>query len=154
MNTIIKASIAGIGAMIAIELLVFGQSIFTGWQLLIAPFGASSVLLFGAPDSPLARPLNVIGGHVLTTTVGLIFLKYVGINPWSFALATGIGVSLMIFSKTIHPPAGANPILVMMIEPNWLFLFVPVLAGATLLVIVAKAYFKLLSTLLPNKKNY
>ena len=142
MKRILKAIVAGICVMIGIELLVFGQFIFTDWQILIVPFGASTILLFGIPDSPLAKPLNVIGGHVLTAAIGLIFLKFVGVHPWSFALAMGVAVSIMIISMAIHPPAGANPILLIMIEPDWMFLIEAVLLGATSLVLVTKAYFK------------
>lgn len=143
MKQLIRVSKAGFGAAIAIGLLAFGQSIFTDLDLLIAPFGASTVLLFGVPDSPLARPLNVIGGHVLTATIGFIFANYIGVYPWSLALATGVAVSAMMLTKTIHPPAGANPILVMLSRPDWGFLLDPVLIGAVCLVAVAKAYGKL-----------
>ena len=143
MKQFITATKAGIGAMIGIGLLAFSQSVFTGWDLLIAPFGASAVLLFGVPESPLARPLNVIGGHVVTATIGLIFANYVGVCPWSLALATGLAVTTMMVTSTIHPPAGANPILVMLSRPDWGFVIDPVLIGAVCLVLVAKTYGKL-----------
>lgn len=138
--------------MIGIGLLAVGQSTFTGWDLLMAPFGASSVLLFGVPDSPLARPLNVIGGHVITAIIGLVFARYIGVCPWSLALATGVAVSAMMLTSTIHPPAGANPILVMLSQPDWVFAIDPVLIGAVSLVLVAKTYRKL-GFVFPTIKN-
>ena len=134
---------AGIGAVVGIAVLAYGHAVFTDWYLLIAPFGASAVLLFGVPDSPLAQPLNVIGGHVLTATIGLLFASFVGVCPWSLALATGTAVSVMMLTSTLHPPAGANPILVMLSRPGWDFVFDPVLVGAVLIVAVAKVYRKL-----------
>lgn len=143
MKQFVAATKAGIGAMIGISLLAFSQPVFTGWDLLIAPFGASAVLLFGVPESPLARPFNVIGGHVVTATIGLIFLNYIGVYPWSLALATGLAVTTMMLTNTEHPPAGANPILVMLTQPDWGFVIEPVLIGAVCLVLVAKTYGKL-----------
>lgn len=143
MKQLITVTKAGFGAMLGIAVLAYGQTILTDWHLLIAPFGASAVLLFAVPESPLTRPMNVIGGHVLTSTIGLVFAGYVGVCPWSLALATGMAVSLMILTRTIHPPAGANPILVMLSRPGWDFLFSPVLIGAVLMVVVAKTYTRL-----------
>ena len=143
MKQFIIATKAGLGTMLGIGLLALSQSIFTAWDWLIAPFGASAVLLFGLPDSPLARPLNVIGGHVVTAIIGLIFAHYVGVCPWSLALATGLAVSMMVLTSTVHPPAGANPILVMLSRADWGFVLEPLLIGTVCLVLVAKAYGKL-----------
>lgn len=143
MKQFITATKAGIGTMFGIGLLALGQSVFTGWDLLVAPFGASAVLLFGLPESPLAKPLNVIGGHAVTAIIGLIFAHYIGVCPWSLALATGLAVSMMILTSTVHPPAGANPILVMLSRADWGFVLEPLLIGTVSLVLVAKAYGKL-----------
>lgn len=106
--------------------------------LLMAPFGATCVLLFAAPDTPLAQPRNVIGGHLVSSLVGLLFLKYVGTSPVEMGLAVGLAIALMQVTRTLHAPAGADPLVVLMAgKAGWSFLFAPVLASAVILVMVA-----------------
>ncbi|MCJ8300923.1 MAG: HPP family protein, partial [Pseudomonadales bacterium] len=124
---------AGFSASLAFAILAYLDQYIEGSLWLMAPFGATTVLVFALPDSPLAQPRNVIFGHLLAATVGLIFVKFVGVYPWSLGLATGVAISLMLITKTTHPPAGANPILVMLLNPGWGFLLTPVLVGAVIL---------------------
>ncbi|MEN3032054.1 HPP family protein [Chromobacterium amazonense] len=106
--------------------------------LLMAPFGATCVLLFAAPDTPLAQPRNVIGGHLVSSLVGLLFLKYVGVGPLEMGLAVGLAIALMQATRTLHAPAGADPLVVLMSgKAGWSFLFAPVFASAVILVLVA-----------------
>ena len=102
---------------------------------LMAPFGASCVLVFGLPASPLAQPRNVIGGHTLTALTGFVFLYLLGDSWWAVGLAVGTAIAVMQLTRTTHPPAGANPILVMMSAPAASFLLFPVLSGALLVVL-------------------
>lgn len=105
----------------------------------MAPFGATAVLVFGVPSSPLAQPKNVIFGHLITAFVGVFFTQYIGVSPVTLALATGIAVSAMLMTKTTHPPAGANPLLIMLSGQSWGFLITPVLLGAIFIVLVGKS---------------
>jgi CBS-domain-containing membrane protein len=95
------------------------------------------------PASPLAQPKNVILGHFFTALIGVIFITYVGVQPWSLALATGLGVTTMLLTKTTHPPAGANPILIMLTGQSWSFLFTPVLLGSCVIVVLGLVFNKL-----------
>ena len=133
----VPAVLAGVGATVAIGLLAFAPMLDSTWVLLMAPFGATAVIVFGLPDSPLAQPKNVICGHLITATVGLCFLQFWGVNPVSLALACGVSVSLMLLTKTTHPPAGANPLLIMLTGQHWPFLITTVLAGSIVMVLVA-----------------
>jgi CBS-domain-containing membrane protein len=109
-----------------------------GVPLLMAPFGATCVLLFAAPDAPLAQPRNVVGGHFISSLVGLLFLKFVGVGPLEMGLAVGLAIALMQLSRTVHPPAGADPLVVLMSgKISWSFLAAPVLVSAVLLVLIA-----------------
>lgn len=136
----LKTSIqSGMAATLGIALLSIGQSVNTDWLLLMAPFGATAVLLFAAPQSPFSRPLNVIGGHLLTAFIGLLFIHYIDIGVWTIPLATGLSIALMILTNTVHPPAGANPILIIQSQQSWLFLIDPVLVGAIGLVLMSIA---------------
>lgn len=109
-----------------------------GIPLLMAPFGATCVLLFAAPAAPLAQPRNVIGGHLIAALVGLLMLQWLGASPWAMALAVGVAIALMQLAQVVHPPAGANPLVIMMAGvSDYTFLLAPVLAGAVMLVVIA-----------------
>src|SRR3984885_7314362 len=144
----IGAAIGGCGGFIVIYLLAqLAESLHT--VLLIAPFGASCVLVFALPQSPLAQPRNVIGGHLISTTVGLGVFALLGAAPLSFGLAVGLAIAAMELTGTLHPPAGADPIVVILAKASWPFLFSPVLVGATAIVIIAFVYHRGVS-----RRNY
>jgi CBS-domain-containing membrane protein len=130
--------LAGLGAALAIGALAALDQMETGMLFLMAPFGASAVLVFGVPDSPLAQPKNVIFGHMLTASIGLCFGSLFGVGVLSMAAASGVAVSAMLFTKTTHPPAGANPLLIMLTGQSWHFLYSPVLVGAVIVVVIGK----------------
>ncbi len=108
--------------------------------LVLGSFGASCVLVFGFPDAPFSQPRNVVAGHFLSSLVGLIFLTLCGPTWWSVALAVGSAIALMMATRTVHPPAGSNPVIVFLLQPAWDFLLFPTLIGALLVVAVALAY--------------
>ncbi|MBW3695328.1 HPP family protein [Vibrio sp. T187] len=142
MNHIVVSSIAGLGAALAIGLLSYMEKSLGEVALIMAPFGATAVLVFGVPQSPLAQPKNVILGHLITAFIGVCFTQYVGVTPATLAIATGLGVSAMLLTKTTHPPAGANPILIMLSAQSWGFIVTPVLIGAVAIVLVGKGMHK------------
>jgi len=104
--------------------------------LVLGSFGASCVLLFGYPDSPFSQPRNIVLGHTLSTLVGLLVLQLFGVHWWSMALAVALSIVLMMRAGVMHPPAGSNPLIVMLLQPGWLFAFTPTLIGALLLVVM------------------
>jgi CBS-domain-containing membrane protein len=140
MNRFTASSIAGLGAAIAILVLCVLSNLQHTVVLIMAPFGATTVLVFGLPNSPLAQPKNVIFGHMITALIGLICLHMLGVTPVTLALATGVAVACMMLTDTTHPPAGANPLLIMLTHQDWSFLITPVFIGAVLIVIVGKVY--------------
>ncbi|MCW2255953.1 CBS-domain-containing membrane protein [Providencia alcalifaciens] len=129
-----------IGGSISILLLGYFTQI-SGSEWLMAPFGASCVILYAASKAPFAQPRNVIGGHVLSGLVGLVMLYLFGNNLISIALGVGIALSLMQYFRVTHPPAGANPLVIMLTGQqslvNWDYLLNPILSGSVLLVIIA-----------------
>ncbi len=139
MNKFLLALFAGLGASLAIGVLSYADTEILNTALLMAPFGATTVLVFGVPDSPLAQPKNVVFGHLLTAFIGVFFAQFVGVTPLSLAIATGLAVSAMLLTKTTHPPAGANPLLIMLTGQSWGFLLTPVLFGAIVIVLVGKS---------------
>jgi len=147
MHKFVVPLVAGIGASVAIGLLSYFEATFTNVTLLMAPFGATAVLVFGVPESPLAQPKNVILGHLITAFIGVFFVQMIGVSPLDLAIATGIGVSAMLLTNTTHPPAGANPLVIMLSGQNWGFLVTPVLIGAVVIVLIGKIMQKI-------QKNY
>lgn len=99
--------IAGLGGFGVIFLLAEVTARFEA-GLLIAPFGASCVLVFGLPQSPLAQPRSVIGGHVVSTVMGLLVFSFLG----STALAFGLGVGLAIVTTPVLAPGEMDDLTV------------------------------------------
>ena len=101
---------------------------------LIASFGSSMVLLFGYPESPFAQPKNIFFGHLLTSVVGVVFLYFVPLPIYLLIpLAVGFGVALMIFINVTHPPAGGNPIIVIMGSVSLDYLVNPIIIGSLII---------------------
>ena len=105
---------------------------------LLASFGSSMVLLYGYPESPFAQPKNVFFGHLITSLVGLFFLNFVPLPIYIIIpLAVGFGVGLMIFLNITHPPAGGNPIIVIIGSVSFDYLLSPVITGSIIIIVFA-----------------
>ena len=103
---------------------------------LIASFGSTMVLLYGYPESPFAKPKNIFFGHFLTSLVGVIFVAFIPLPIYlGIPIAVGLGVGLMILFKVTHPPAGGNPIIVIMGSVSFEFLISPVISGSVIVII-------------------
>lgn len=112
----------------------------------MAPFGASCVLAFGVPDSPLSQPRNIIGGHLISTTIGVLVLMLFGNEWYSMTLGVGLAIAVMQLTKTTHPPAGADPLVVIASGVSWNFILNPVLSGSLILVAIALIFNNLSKT--------
>ncbi len=103
---------------------------------LIASFGSSMVLLYGYPESPFAQPKNIFFGHVLTSVVGIFFLYFVPMPIYIIIpLAVGFGVTIMIICNVTHPPAGGNPIIVIIGSVSFEYLINPIILGTLIILI-------------------
>jgi CBS-domain-containing membrane protein len=143
-----RAALAGLGAAIAIAV-VGGLGAITGQPLVMAPFGATAVLLFAVPGSPLSQPANVVGGHVLATAIALAFRAVLPDVWWATAIAVGVVVFALAAIRLTHPPAGADPLVVFAADPGVFFLIAPVLVGAVLLVALATLFHRFSGSLYP-----
>ena len=132
-------ALAWLGGFLAIAA-VASLNDFLSVALVLGSFGASCVLVFGYPDVPFSQPRNVVAGHFISSLVGLVFLFSFGPHWWSVALAVGTAIALMMLTRTVHPPAGSNPVIVFLMQPSWGFLLFPTLVGALVLVAVALVY--------------
>lgn len=114
-----------------------GLASFTGIPMLIAPLGATAVLMFGQPASPLAQPMNVFAGYLIATLIGVAAaLAFPGLWEVS-ALAVGISIALMLMLRVTHPPAGAIPLVATASPDRGVMLFVIVLIGCVSLLALA-----------------
>ncbi len=135
-----------IGAFVAIATIgFFQQNHFTEQDdvFLIGSFGASCVLIFGATDSPLAQPRNLVGGHVLASLIGVAIHKLFPNELWlSSGLSVAISIVVMQMTKTMHPPAGATALIANIGSPQikalgFAYTLTPVLSGVTILLVTA-----------------
>ena len=145
-----KAFLAGIFSALTIGILTV-LTYKTAFGLFIAgSFGSSMVLLFGFPESPFAQPKNVFFGHLVTALVGVIFVTLVPLPIYlSIALAVGVGIFLMILLNIVHPPAGGNPIMVIIGSVSYDYLLSPIIFGCIIIISLAILINKFLL-----KKNY
>ncbi len=134
--------LAWIGSFLTIAILML-LSTNLNETLILGSFGASCVLVFAFPKSPFSQPRNVILGHCISSFTGLCFLHFVGEQWWSLALALASAIAFMLITRTVHPPAGSNPVIVFLAGSNWQFLITPTLLGSIILVIIAVFYLNL-----------
>ena len=120
--TLKAVGLAWLGGLIAIAT-VAGLTNLLSVALVVGSFGATCVLVFGYPDVPFSQPRNVIFGHFLSSLVGLVCLAVFGAHWWAVALAVATAIALMMVTRTVHPPAGSNPVIVFLVQPTWSFLY-------------------------------
>ena len=130
------ALLGGVGSFLAI-LLIQAMARQLSHPLLLAPFGASCVLLFLAHDSEFAQPRNLLFGYAIGTVTGFAALWLFPGQWWSVAVAVGLAISLMRLTHSVHPPAGAAPIVIVLTAPAWKFLLVALGLGLLLLLLSA-----------------
>jgi CBS-domain-containing membrane protein len=118
-------------------------SAMTAFPLIAVPFATSIVLVLGSPRAEPAQPRALIGGHLLSTIVGLVMVKVFGPAPWVAALSVGLAMVAMHLTDTFHPPAGIDPLVVVTNNMSWTFLVAPVGIGALLLALFAFAWHNL-----------
>ena len=103
-KNVLNAFLAGFFSFITIGALTFLTYKTSLGLFLIASFGSSMVLLYGFPESPFAQPKNIFFGHLLTSLIGILFLKYISLPIFiNLALAVGVGIFFMIILDVVHP---------------------------------------------------
>lgn len=138
----LKAASGAIGG-IAITGLLCGLMLGNGLAhpLLVAPMGASAVLLFAVPASPLAQPWPVLGGNVISALVGIFVAKAIPDPTIAAALAVGAAIAIMSLLRCLHPPGGAVALSAALgvkgVASSYMFALVPVGVNTLLLLVVA-----------------
>ena len=146
----IKASLAGIFSAFTIGVLTLITYKTDLGLFLAASFGSSMVLLYGFPESPFAQPKNIFFGHLLTALVGVIFVNFIQLPIFLIIpVAVGFGIFLMIILDVVHPPAGGNPIMVIIGSASFDYLFSPIITGTIIILLFGVILNKYIL-----KKNY
>lgn len=155
--TLRERMVACLGALVGITLtglicgFVFGQG--PDIPLIVAPMGASAVLLFAVPASPLAQPWSIIGGNTISAFMGVLAARFIP-DP---VVAIGVGVSLAIaamsLTRSLHPPGGAAALTALIGGPavtsaGFLFPLFPVCVNSVILVALGIAFHKI------SRRNY
>ncbi|RWA67447.1 HPP family protein [Mesorhizobium sp.] len=148
---------ACIGATIGIALtgVISGLAMGSGPHvaMLVAPMGASAVLLFAVPSSPLAQPWSIIGGNTISALVGVTVAHFVHNPVIASGLAVALAIAAMSFTRSLHPPGGAAALTGVLggpavISAGFLFPFVPVALNSIILVTLGFLFHKL------SRRNY
>lgn len=149
--------LCGIGALLGLAL----SSLISWWVLgdinawYIAPMGASSVLLFAVPASPLAQPWNMVVGNSIAGMIGVTCALYIPNLTEAFSVAVGLSIILMMTTDSLHPPSGAVAITAVLggdvvHQLGYHFIFYPVLLNSLLLLVIAIGFNRLLGKQYPN----
>ena len=149
-SKIYQSILASISSIITIGILTLLTYKTSYGIFLIASFGSTMVLLYGYPESPFAQPKNIFFGHLLTSLVGIICLNFIAMPIFVIIpIAVGLGVGLMILLNVTHPPAGGNPIIVIIGSVSYDYLITPVILGSIIVIV-----FGVLINRLILKKQY
>jgi CBS-domain-containing membrane protein len=149
-ENLIKGLFAGLFSTITIAALTLLTYKTQYGLFLTASFGSSMVLLYGYPESPFAQPKNIFFGHLSTSIVGILFLFFVPLPIYiTIPLAVGAGVGLMIILNVTHPPAGGNPIIVIIGSVSLDYLINPIISGTIIIL-----FFGIILNRLILKKKY
>lgn len=153
-----------IGAFVGIGLIALIQTgILTQIEntFLIGSFGASSVLIYGAIQSPLAQPRNLIGGHLVSAIIGVTVYKFIPDLLFLTApLAVAMSIIVMQITKTLHPPGGATALIAVIGTEKikalgYFYVLSPVLSGSVILLVVALVFNNITHhRKYPNDKKY
>ena len=127
----------------------------TDLVMVIGSFGASAVLIYGAIESPLAQPRNLVGGHLISAVIGVTCYKLFPSQLWlASSLAVATAIAIMHATKTLHPPGGATA-LIAVVGSNkihnlgYLYILMPAGVGAVIMLVVA-----LLVNNIPKSRRY
>ncbi|MEW6677672.1 MAG: HPP family protein [Pseudomonadota bacterium] len=139
---------AGLGAFLGILAVVtIGSQVpgHAGSPLVLASMGASAVLLFAVPHSPMSRPWPLLGGHLLSATVGVSCGIAIDFLPLAAALAVALALVIMYYGRCLHPPGGATALAIVLggtqVQPaGYLVLLIPVLMNVGVLLVMAQVF--------------
>ena len=140
-------SALGVGIGISSTLFWVGPPIN---PFLLASLGGSAVFLFGLTKAQAAQPRALFVGHLSSALIGILCYQIFGDALWVYAVAQSLALTFMLVTGTVHPPAGANPLIMIYNHASYAALWQPVLIGITVLAAIAVVW----SRLLPGQHRY
>ncbi|MDT8339792.1 MAG: HPP family protein [Sulfurimonas sp.] len=136
-----------LGAFVSIYLLSLFSQYFSPQDgfFLLGSFGASAVLVYGAPDAAFSQPRNLLGGHILSALLSVFLVKFFGDSleiELLCALSVSLSVLIMHFTLTMHPPGGATALIYIIGSEEirsigWFYPITPIAAGALIMLLIA-----------------
>lgn len=144
----------GLALAAAVSHWLIGDDTALPW--LIAPMGASTVLLFAIPSSPFAQPWPVLGGHLVAGAIALLLTGHIAEPALAVGLAVAAAIAGMSLLGCLHPPAGGTAAMIIMAGPGlsaagWHLLAIPIALNAVLLILAAMAYHRLTGHSYPHR---
>lgn len=146
-NSLSKILWSGLGAFLGIYLVAMSGRFFDVSEhlFLLGSFGASAVLIYGAPQADFSQPRNIVGGHMLSACVAVFLMKLFAASvsmELLCALSVALAIMVMHFSRTMHPPGGATALIYVMggekiHHLGWLYPLTPIGLGALIMLFVA-----------------
>jgi len=118
---------------------------------LVAPIGASAVLIFAVPSSPLAQPWGVLGGNTLSVLIGALCAAWISHPILACTVAVTMAVVVMLTLRCLHPPGGAAALLAALSGVDYHFALFPVLTNCAILVVIGIAYNSLTGRRYPHR---
>jgi len=129
------------GAGIAIALTLLATKATS--PLLLASLGGTTLFLFGLSTTPAAQPRAVFGGHLFSSLIGIICVQVLGDSTWVSVIAVVMTICVLLLTRTVHPPAGANPLIMIQAHANFSHIGLTVLVGISIITLVAYIWSRL-----------
>lgn len=136
------------GAGLGLGTTLYALGIFD--PFLLASLGGTTVFLFGLTRAPAAQPRALFGGHLGGALIGIACYHFLGDATWVYVLALTLTLVFMLSTRTVHPPAGANPLIMIQSQAGLAALLQPVGLGILMLALFAFAW----SRIVPGMVHY
>jgi CBS-domain-containing membrane protein len=130
-----------IGSGIAISLTLLATKATS--PLLLASLGGTTLFLFGLSTTPAAQPRAVFGGHLFSSLIGIVCVQFLGDATWVSVIAVILTIAILLITRTVHPPAGANPLIMIQAHASFSHIALTVLLGITIISVVAWVWSRL-----------
>lgn len=134
-TTLLRLLWISLGAGVAIGLALLATKDTT--PLVLASLGGTTLFLFGLSTTPAAQPRAVFGGHLFSSLIGILCVKYLGDDTWVSILAVVMTICVLLLTRTVHPPAGANPLIMIQAHANFSHIGLTVLLGISIITAIA-----------------
>lgn len=141
--------LASLGVAVTVALLGLVGDV-VGMFVVLIGFAPSALLVFALPEAPVSQPAAVVGGHMVSSVIGVLCGLLLSAAWWSVAIAAGVAVAAMMLLRMVHPPAVANAVIAAATGAGWMFLVMPVLSASLIIVIAGMIWHRVSRTQYPH----